>query len=285
MCTDCEKHDVQRRDALRSLAGGIAAILVAGEARGANTPRWDVRQSPSIVSTSVSIPLGGSRVSGFLAQPVGSRRRRSVLIMHGNPGISDDVTNTAAQLAVAGFAALAVDWARDGQDWRALGSAALGAQQIEHARAALEYLRGQPLVRGQASAFVGFCGGARTAFEATAQGLPLACIVSFYGAPITRMGGPLPTRDAMTFVNDIDVPVQGHYGLLDEVAPAADARPFFETLRRRQQRSELFVYENAGHRFYNMTVAPGSDPGFDFVPDAAIAAHRRMVTFLRRTMT
>lgn len=284
MCTDCEGHDAQRRAALRTLAGGVAAISLAGKANAASGAAWDVRQSSRIVSAGVAIPLGETRINAFLARPAGSRRGRGVIIMHGNAGISDDVSNTAAQLAVAGFPALAIDWARDGQDWRALDRAALGRQQIEHARAGLHYLLDQPFVRGERAAFVGFCGGARTAFEAAAQGLPLACIVSFYGAPITRSGGPLPTRDAATFVNDIHVPVQGHYGMLDEVAPPDDARPFFETLERTQPRSELFIYENAGHRFYNMTVAPGSDPGFDFVPDAASTAHRRMVRFLRRAL-
>jgi hypothetical protein len=33
-----------------------------------------------------------------------------------------------------------------------------------------------------------------------------------------------------------------------------------------------------------MTAAPGSDPGYDFVPDAAQAAHRRMIAFLRRLL-
>lgn len=283
MCTDCEKHDVQRRTVLAALAGGLAASL-AGKASAASASKWDVRQSSQITSASVAIPLGDAHVNAFLARPAGDSRGRGVIIMQGNPGISDDVSNTAAQLAVAGFAALAIDWARDGQDWKALPAAALGIQQIEHVRAGLGYLQAQPFVRRGLGAFVGFCGGARTAFEAAAQGVPLACIVGFYGAPITRMGGPLPTRDAATFVSDIHVPVQGHYGMIDQVAPPGDARPFFETLKRTQPRSELFVYENAGHRFYNMTVPPGSDPGFDFVPDAANAAHRRMVRFLRNEL-
>ena len=283
MCQQCEDHDADRRAVLLTLAGGVAAATVAGEAQAQTG--WDVRGSDAITAAPVEIPHDGGAIGGFLAAPAGRRRRRrGVVIMHGNAGLSDDVANTAAQLAVAGFAALAIDWAKQGQDWRTLGVTAWGAQQIAHARAGMSFLLAQPGVRGERVGFVGFCGGGRTAFDAAAYGLPVACIVSFYGAAITRVGGPLPTRDPRDIVGQVDVPVQGHYGALDEVAPVEDARPLFETLEQRQPRSEFFAYEGAGHRFYNMTVPAGSDPGYDFAPAAADAAHRRMIAFLRRTL-
>lgn len=283
MCTQCEDHDKDRRATLRTLATAVAAAGLPGAAYAAATD-WDVRQSPEISVSSVPIPIENIAINGYLARPRGRRARRAVIILHGNPGITDDVANTAAQLALGGFVALAVDWAREGQDFTTLEKPVLGAQQIAHARAGLAYLSDQSFTRGDRHGFVGFCGGGRTAFEAAAQGLPLACIVSFYGAAITRSGGPLPTRDPMELADQINIPVQGHYGTIDEVAPASDAAPLFERLERRQARSEFFAYEGAGHRFYNMTAAPGSDPGFDFVPAAAESAHRRMIRFLRRVM-
>ena len=44
-----------------------------------------------------------------------------------------------------------------------------------------------------------------------------------------------------------------------------------------------FQYE-AGHSFCNFMRPPGSDPGFDYVPDAAWLAHERMVEFLERRL-
>ena len=91
-----------------------------------------------------------------------------------------------------------------------------------------------------------------------------------------------PVPDVLQVVKQIKVPVQGHYGLLDTVAPAADAKLFEKAMRAQKTTVEMYYYEAAGHRFYNYTVPQGSDPGFDYNAEAAALARRRMVRFLTR---
>jgi dienelactone hydrolase len=86
--------------------------------------------------------------------------------------------------------------------------------------------------------------------------------------------------ELVDIVKEIKVPVQGHYGLLDEVALAKDASEFEAALRRQRTPVEMYYYEKAGHSFYNVTRPPGSDPGFDFCPAEAELARQRMTRFL-----
>ena len=102
----------------------------------------------------------------------------------------------------------------------------------------------------------------------------LKAIVSFFGPVIYRVNQHKtdPVPDVLDVVKQIKVPVQGHYGLLDTVAPAADAMLFEKAMRAQKTQVEMYYmyyYKAAGHRFYNLTVPQGSDPGFDYNAEAA----------------
>lgn len=282
MCQQCETHDRNRRSFLKRVVGG-ATILAVGRLGHAVAQNPRALGHPSILSETIQFPNGAEPINGFLARPRKELRSRGVLIMHGNPGISEDVQNTAAQLAVAGFAALAVDWAsRARQDWRKVPPAEFGLQQKSDAASGVEFLLQQEFVRGDRVGFVGFCGGARLAFMLAADSPKVGAIVSFYGAARTRAGGKLPTPEPLDIVASIRVPVQGHYGELDEVAQANDAKDLERALRAQKVPVEMHYYKSAGHRFYNHLNPPGSDPGYDYVPKAAQEAHARMIRFLKK---
>jgi dienelactone hydrolase len=70
--------------------------------------------------------------------------------------------------------------------------------------------------------------------------------------------------------------------MLDEVALAADAKLFEKAMREQKTPVEMYYYEKAGHSFCNFNRPQGSDPGYDYVPEAANLAHSRMVEFLKR---
>jgi dienelactone hydrolase len=85
----------------------------------------------------------------------------------------------------------------------------------------------------------------------------------------------------MEVVERIKVPVQGHYGLLDKVAPVADAQAFEGTLKAQKTPVEMFCYARAGHGFYDSSWVPQQGRAFGYNADAAKRARERMVTFLK----
>lgn len=290
MCRECETRTLSRREFL----GGAAATLAGTAAQHESSRRGATSLAdPRVVHGATSFESGGATISAFLARPRRAGRFRPVLISHGNPGISDDVRNVAAQLAQAGYVGLAVDWGSrapapaadaDRPAWLArVTSYTFVRAQMRDLGAGLEHLGALPFVRSGRAAMVGFCGGGRLALLFASQSRALEAVVSFYG-PIVYHVNQHPTDpvpDVLDVVASIRAAVQGHYGLLDTVAPAADARLFGRAMRAAHKRAQMYYYAEAGHRFYNFTVPEGSDPGFDFNAAAAAVAHRRMVRFLR----
>jgi hypothetical protein len=53
-------------------------------------------------------------------------------------------------------------------------------------------------------------------------------------------------------------------------------------MREQKTPVEMYYYEKAGHSFCNFNRPQGSDPGYDYVPEAANLAQSRMVEFLKR---
>ena len=114
-----------------------------------------------------------------------------------------------------------------------------------------------------------------------AQHAAVSCAAPFYGTP----------DPALVDVAKIAVPVQGHFGALDDLAGFSDPTAA-EKLRRELAsgacpESEVFVYDNAGHGFMNS--APDQPrinedvsvpTGFPKAqPDVQVLAWERLVAF------
>ncbi len=291
MCIHCdETRTLTRRTFLRGAAATLSGVSSAKE-----TPRQSATAlaDPSVVHAETSFASNGVAISGFLARPRRSGRFPPVLVGHGNPGISEDIKNVTAQLAQAGYVAMAVDWGSrapapdadaDRPAWIArITSFTFVRESMGDLEAGLSHLASLRFVRRGKAAMMGFCGGGRLALLFATQSPELAAVVSFYGPVVYHVNrhptDPVP--DVLDVVPRIRAAVQGHYGLLDTVALPADARQFEKAMRAEHKRAEMHYYAGAGHRFYNFTVPEGSDPGFDFNAAAAALAHRRMIRFLR----
>jgi len=142
-------------------------------------------------------------------------------------------------------------------------------------QAGLDYLKSQPFVRRKRVGIIGFCSGGRYALMFTAQSNEIAAVVSFYGTLILP---PRFNRKRTPFdvIEQIRVPVQGHYGTKDNNAPVADAKRFEEALRAQKTPAEIFTYET-GHGFF----AYNRDEAYQ--PEAAKLAKERMLTFFQAT--
>lgn len=295
MCIDCDER-LTRRAFLTSATATLAGVTLAADAAGQQPAISNALDDTHIIQSAITFQSGADTIKGYLARPKRGGRSSPVVISHGNPGISDDIRNVAAQVAQAGFVGLAVDWGerapqpaaqQDRDAWVShITSYTFVKLQMQDLQAGIDHLYAQPFVKRKGAAVIGFCGGGRLALLFAIQPKAVKAIVSFYGPVVYHVNQHKtdPVPDVLQVVKQIKVPVQGHYGLLDTVAPAADAKLFEKAMRAQKTPVEMYYYEAAGHRFYNYTVPQGSDPGFDYNAEAAALAHSRMVRFLTRRL-
>src|SRR5262245_51886042 len=284
MCFDCEET-LTRRSLIAGTAAALASAAIQGKAFSTRSPDRPAIDDPEVLHEKVTFPDGGETRKGFLTRPKSGGRRPAVLLMQGNPGVPEWLQNTAARLTQAGFVALVVELAPNKpedapNDWY------IGNVPDRWASAALlagiRYLKTLSYVKDGGVGIVGFCFGGRKALMLAAQSSDVRAAVSFYGAIVDHKRNAADARpDVMEIAASLRTPVQGHYGRLDSVAVADDARKFEKVLEGRKIPCEFFYYEGAGHGFY------GNDwdeqtPEFGFNADAARRAHERMVAFLKR---
>src|SRR5262249_2122266 len=143
----------------------------------------------------------------------------------------------------------------------------------------------QDYVKPGGAGMVGFCFGGRRALMLPTESKEVTVAVSFYG-PVRERGFRSrrdPRPDVMSVAERLKVPVQGHYGTLDTVASAQDAKEFETALKAQGTPVEMYYYERAGHGFYGNTWKEQTSQ-FGYNAEAAELAHKRMVAFLKRNL-
>ncbi len=253
-------------------------------------PEGKALDDPAVRHETLTFPSGGEPIKAFLARPKDSERHRGSLVLHGNPGIPEWVQQFTAGLAREGYAGLVFDLnSRAVPDSTKLDkplefyiSNTFDRQVTRDALAAIQYLKAQPFTKPGGVGWVGFCGGGRKGLILSTQCQDIELVVSFYGAGrFTRKNAQDLMPDVLDVVDRIKVPVQGHYGLLDRVAPAAAAQAFERRLRAQQTPVEMYYYPGAGHGFYDSSWWVEQGGAFGYNADAARRARERMVQFLK----
>lgn len=288
--------DNGRRSFLGNAAAAVVGVSLVTPTAMGQQQQQEIRQplepkaldDPNITHGSVTFKSGTVTMEGYLARPKTSGRYRAVVIFSPNPGLTEDLRNTAAQLAQGGFLGLAVNpysrapgltnsQARERFDL--YGSKAFDEQQRRDMLAGIDYLRRQSFFKRGRLGAIGFCGGARQALIFSALFKDLAAVVGFYGPPVLGPNYQAPRGafklDIMNVLDQIKVPVQGHYGAVDPIIPLADVKRLEQDLKSQGTPTEIFVYEGAAHAFYDYT-----RPRFH--PEAAKLARSRMIQFFKK---
>lgn len=224
-----------------------------------------VLQDPGIVLQEVKFKNGSDYINGFLARPKKTGRLPTVVVVPGDPGLTAYTRVTTAQLAQAGFVALAVD----------IFSRTAGIQDIQEARriyfdvmsdpltlgdlqSAIGFLNQQEFVRRGGVGIVGFCLGGRYALLLSALSPDVRAVVAYYGPRALQSGAPnvasakpvkLLNHDMspVDFVRWIKAPIQGHYSERDDGIPVADVRAFESALRGIGGTANFFLYDAPSH--------------------------------------
>jgi carboxymethylenebutenolidase len=291
MCFDKECHG-QGSDRRSFLAGGVASLVgfsaSTGRAGARENKRNETRATadPNIALEKIEFKSGADAVDGYLARPKGSGPFTPVIVVPGNWLIEPYIAETAAMLARAGYAGLAVNvlhyfpkvtsWEEaDKVPWETTQGLVRkeysDERTIRNIQSGIDYVRSLPFVKGGDVGIIGFCGGGWQSLLCVAQTKGIAAVVPFYAPVSLRLPG---RKTPMDVVKEIKIPVQGHYGKKDKGIPLADVKKFEEALRGWGTPVEIFTYE-AGHGFfaYNRRDA--------YQPEAAKLAWNRTLKFFK----
>src|SRR5258708_1588186 len=150
-------------------------------------------QSPKIETRKVTYSDGKTEFEGFLALP--ATPKAGVLIFHEWFGAGEYVEKRAQQLAELGYAGFTADMYGKGKRAKNREEAVeymmtcVNDRKLlrQRARAALNFFKDQPQVKGKPIAAIGYCFGGLCAIEMARAGMDLAGVVSFHGALETNM--------------------------------------------------------------------------------------------------
>jgi carboxymethylenebutenolidase len=210
----------------------------------------------------------GGQLEGALAEPVGTGKAGSLVVVHEWWGLSDHIKALCDRFAEAGFVALAPDLFH-GKRPATQEQAAQAATQLERKQAVAEIGEATAFLRGHARssgkvAVIGFCMGGALTFAAARYIDGLEAAVPFYGLP------DLPVDEYAR----VRVPIQAHFARKDDWAKASVAENIQRKVRSGGGQMDLYVYD-AGHAFMRAT-----DPHV-YDPSSAKVAWERIIEFLK----
>jgi len=180
-------------------------------------------------------------------------------------GLNDQIKGVADQLIEEGYRVLVPDLYR--------GDVTLEAAEAQHKMDELDFADATAQdIKGAAQylhkdspdvAVMGFCMGGVLTMLAAMKVAEVDVAVSWYGVPPESAGDP----------GDIDIPVQGHFGLNDSFFPPTSVDQLEAKLKEDEVNYEFYRYEGAGHAF-------GNETGDNYDPEAKAVAWARSLEFL-----
>jgi dienelactone hydrolase len=203
----------------------------------------------------------GLALTGYLAEPEGTRCAPGVVVAHESIGINEHVRGRTQSLARLGYVAFALDLygAADlSLDAAKEKSAELmrtpGILQTR-AHAGLEVLAAHARVDPDRLAAIGYCQGGATVLELARTDARLLAVVGFH---------PGFHRPAGSVDGDITAKVLMMSGDADPVVSEDDRRVFVEEMRDANADWQLHVFGGVGHSYTNPKIDKYGFPGFAY---------------------
>ena len=227
--------------------------------------------SPGEVAASGELLLrsaDGTEFAAYSATP-GAASHRGIVVLPDVRGLHGFFKALTRHFAEAGMHTVTMDWfgrsagveeRDDDFPWKEHVAQLDPARVDEDVRACIDHLRSQ----GATSIFtVGFCMGGANSWAQSAGNPDLAGCIGFYGIP-SRVEHRLP---------EMRVPIQV-LAAGQDFTPVEDVEAFVEQARAAGLDTELHVYPDAPHSFF--------DRGFAEHREACEDAWRRMLAFVDR---
>lgn len=221
----------------------------------------------------VEFPSNGHTCQGYFAAPA-SGKGPAVVVIQEWWGLVGHIEDLVERFAKEGFVAIAPDLYH-GKTTKSPDDAGKMLMELDAERAVQEiagagqYLLQRPECTSKKYGIVGFCmGGALAQYAATEDAGNVGAAVSFYGG----------FKKVQTQWEKLEAPILLIYGENDRGVPAAQGRELHEKLQQLGKQSEVAVYPNADHAFFNDTRPEV------YNAEASADAWRRTIELFRRNL-
>lgn len=258
---------------LAVLAGGTAAaiaflpLIENKYAQAQVVPKND----PRLYVENIKYPGETGDVLAHFARPKGDKKFPGVIVIHENRGLNPHTEDVARRVALEGFLAIAPNalsplggTPEDVNEARVLMRQLDSQATLKNYLAAVKYLKTHPQSTGKVGC-TGFCWGGGVTNQVAVNSPDLKAAVPFYGR-----------QPASEDVPKIKASLLLHYAGLDE---RINKRiPEFEAaLKKASIDYKIFIYEGAGHAFFN-------DTGSRYHQEAAKLAWERTIAFFKQKL-
>jgi len=276
LCDDYAHGSLDRREFLKklaALAGGTAAAITLlplienKYAQAQVVPEDD----PRLYVKNIKYPGDTGEVLAHFARPKGDAKLPGVIVIHENRGLNPHTEDVARRAAIEGFIAIAPDalsplggTPEDVNESRSLMRKLDSQETVKNYVAAVKYLKTHPQSTGKVGC-MGFCWGGGVTNQVAVNSPDLAAAVPFYGRQ------PAPED-----VPKIKASMLLHYAGLDTRINAG-IEAFEAALKKAAVEYKMFMYEGAGHAFFN-------DTGSRYHKEAALLAWERTIAFLKEKL-
>ena len=258
---------------LAVLAGGTAAAIALlplienKYALAQVVPKDD----PRLHIENIKYPGETGDVLAHFARPKGDKKLPGVIVIHENRGLNPHTEDVARRVALEGFLAIAPNalspfggTPEDVNEARALMRKLDRESTLKNYLAAVKYLKTHPQSTGKVGC-TGFCWGGGVTNQVAVNSPDLKAAVPFYGR-----------QPASEDVPKIKASLLLHYAGLDE--RINKGIPEFEkALKKASVDYKIFMYEGAGHAFFN-------DTGSRYNEEAAKLAWERTIAFFKQNL-
>ncbi|HVJ95032.1 MAG TPA: dienelactone hydrolase family protein [Labilithrix sp.] len=199
------------------------------------------------MTTRVTFPSKtGSETSGELAEPSGSGKVPTVVLLQEWWGVNDHIRDLCERLAKEGFLVLAPDLfhgktTKDASEAAKLMTALDTDLAVKDIAGACAYLEAHPRSNGKVGV-VGFCMGGALTLTSACHIEGLSAVAPFYG---------IPSAEKVDY-SKVTAPMMGHYATRDEYIPVDKPKELQRQLEANGKSMELYFYD-ANHAFANDT--------------------------------
>jgi len=276
LCDEYTNGSLDRREFLKKLAilAGSSAAAIAllpliekDYVNAQIVPENDRR----LRTEYIKYPGETGDVRAHFARIKGDAKLPGVIVIHENRGLNPHIEDVNRRMALEGFLAVAPDalsplggTPEDTNKARTLMRELDGQSTTKNFLAAVKYLKTHPQSTGKIGC-IGFCWGGGMANQLAVNSQDLAAVVPFYGR-----------QPASEDVPKIKASLLLHYAGLDQ--RINQGIPAFEAaLKEASVDYKLYMYEGAGHAFYN-------DTGSRYNKEAAQLAWKRTILFLKEKL-
>jgi len=219
----------------------------------------------------IKYPGETGEVLAHFARPKGDKKLPGVIVIHENRGLNPHTEDVARRVALAGFLAIAPDalsplggTPEDVDEARSLMRKLDSEATTKNYVAAVKYLKTHPQSTGKVGC-TGFCWGGAVTNQVAVNSPDLTAAVPFYGRqPVSE---DVPKIKSSLLL---------HYAGLDKRINAG-IEAFETALKKASIDYQIFMYEGAGHAFFN-------DTGSRYHEQAAKLAWERTIAFFKEKL-